>query len=214
MPKQLAAAILLMLSMPALAHHPLAGAPMETLVHGLLSGIGHPLLGFDHLFFVALAGIAAALSRFPLRAPLAYLAAMIAGCLLSSLWQALPFAEWMVALSLLALGGLLLRGRHFDVAALLGTFALFGLFHGSAFGDTLAAQEAGFGLAVLSGYLAGLALTQYAVAVAAGQVFRRWWKLADPAAIQPRLAGAMVAGVGLYLVLDRVEGALLGALTA
>ena len=46
---------------PALAHHPLGGMPMETFTHGVLSGIGHPLLGFDHLFFVIAMGVAAAL---------------------------------------------------------------------------------------------------------------------------------------------------------
>ena len=212
MPKPILAATLLLLSSPASAHHPLAGAPMETLLHGLLSGIGHPLLGFDHLFFVALAGIAAALSRFPLRAPLVYMATMITGCLLSSMGQAIPFTEWMIAFSLLALGGLLWRGRQFEIATLLGVFGLFGLFHGGAFGDTLAAQESGFGLAVLGGYLVGLALTQYAIAVAAGWIFRGIWKVTDPTQLQPRLAGAMMAGVGLYLVLEQIEGALLGAL--
>ena len=43
----------------AVAHHPLGGMPMETFAHGVLSGIGHPVLGFDHLFFVALVGVAA-----------------------------------------------------------------------------------------------------------------------------------------------------------
>jgi len=37
---------------PAFAHHPLAGMSLQTFAHGILSGVGHPLLGFDHLFFV------------------------------------------------------------------------------------------------------------------------------------------------------------------
>ena len=32
--------------MGAFAHHPMSGLPMETFTHGLLSGIGHPILGF------------------------------------------------------------------------------------------------------------------------------------------------------------------------
>ena len=55
----IAAGALLSLTTPALAHHPLGGLPMDTFAHGLLSGIGHPMLGFDHLFFIALIGIAA-----------------------------------------------------------------------------------------------------------------------------------------------------------
>jgi len=34
------------------AHLPLAGMPLQTFAHGILPGVGHPLLGFDHLFFV------------------------------------------------------------------------------------------------------------------------------------------------------------------
>ena len=56
---------------PALAHHPLGGLPMETFSQGVMSGVGHPVLGFDHLFFVALMGLAAAFTGHLARAPLA-----------------------------------------------------------------------------------------------------------------------------------------------
>lgn len=53
---------LLLSAGPALAHHPLAGLPMETGAQGLLSGLAHPVLGFDHLFFVLAVGVAAVLA--------------------------------------------------------------------------------------------------------------------------------------------------------
>ena len=56
MKRILATAALALTATPALAHHPLAGAPMETFTHGMLSGIGHPILGFDHLFFIIAVG--------------------------------------------------------------------------------------------------------------------------------------------------------------
>ena len=65
----------------ALAHHPLAGMPMETFSHGLLSGLGHPILGFDHLFFVALVGIAAVYTAHRFWTPFAFIGAMLLGCL-------------------------------------------------------------------------------------------------------------------------------------
>jgi len=70
---------LLATTAPALAHHPLAGQPMETFTQGLLSGIGHPLLGFDHLFFVIAVGVAALYTGFARTAPAAYIAAMLVG---------------------------------------------------------------------------------------------------------------------------------------
>ena len=82
MKKTLIAATFALAATPALAHHPLAGAPMETFTHGLLSGVGHPLLGFDHLFFIVAVGIAAALTGRLLTAPLGYLAGMLGGCAL------------------------------------------------------------------------------------------------------------------------------------
>ena len=36
-------------ALPALAHHPMGGTTPTTFMQGLLSGIGHPILGLDHL---------------------------------------------------------------------------------------------------------------------------------------------------------------------
>lgn len=189
---------------PAAAHHPLAGAPMETLAHGLLSGVGHPVLGFDHLFFVLAVGLAAGLARRPLTAPAAYVGAMLAGCGLVQAGFGLPAREAMIALSLLVLGGALASGRHIAAAPLLVLFAGFGLFHGAAFADALAGEEGGAGAAVLGGYLAGLGLVQYALAAAAGLVAGR--AVGTTSAV-PRLGGAAVAGVGAFLCLEALEGA-------
>jgi len=214
MQKIMVVAVLSLLATPAFAHHPLAGMPMETFAHGILSGIGHPLLGFDHLFFVTLVGIAAILTAHSLLAPLAYIAAMLGGCLVTTLATSVPATEMMIALSLLVLGSMLLSGRQFTLSTVLFTFVGFGLFHGSAFGESLAAQEAAFGIQVLLGYLLGLGLTQYTIAIAAGLVFTMLWKVSHAGALQPRLAGAMVAGTGLYLTLEHFEGPLLQAISS
>lgn len=194
---------------PALAHHPLGGMPMETLAHGLLSGVGHPVLGFDHLFFVAAAGVAAALAGVRLAGPAAYVAAMALGCLAMAMGLGLPAKEAVIALSLLVLGGAVASGRGLGAGAALALLAGFGLFHGSAFGEAIAGQEGGTGAAVLLGYLAGLGAVQYAIALAAGAVALRLGR-ADAAA--PRVMGALAAGVGVFLCLEIVEGPALAAL--
>lgn len=201
--------ITLLASAPALAHHPLAGKPMGTFSQGFLSGVGHPLLGFDHLFFVALVGIAALICRRRFTAPLAYIGTMLVGCVISALWTSVPSTELMIALSLLLLGSMLLSGRRFQPLTILLAFASFGLFHGAAFGETLAAQEASFGMQVLGAYLLGLGVTQYAIALGTGLVFAALWSTTQASAIQARLAGALVAGAGLLLTLEHFEGALL-----
>lgn len=191
---------------PAYAHHPLGGMPMETFAHGVLSGIGHPILGFDHLFFIAIVGIAALYTGRAKLAPAAYIAAMLIGCLTMSYGIALPAKEIVIGLSLLVVGGLVLRGSALSLPLALALFAGFGLFHGSAFGDSIAAQEAGVGGGVLIGYLIGLGVVQYVIALAAGWVAERLWRATEASAVQARLAGAVVAGVGLFLSLENAEG--------
>jgi len=214
MKKIISGLIISLVAGPALAHHPLAGMPMETFAHGFLSGVGHPLLGFDHLFFVALAGIAAVFTGRKLLAPLAYIAAMAGGCLVTAVWTSVPAKELMIAISLLVLGGMLLSGRQFGSITVLLAFAGFGIFHGAALGESLATQETGFGALVLIGYLLGLGITQYAIALGTGRVCTNLWGVTRASAIQPRLAGAMVAGAGLYLTLEHLEGSLLQAISS
>ena len=206
----LAAASLATFATPALAHHPLGGLPMETFTHGILSGVGHPLLGFDHLFFVIAVGIAALYTGFARLAPAAYIAAMIVGCLMMSFGAGLPIKEVVIGLSLLVVGGVVLSGRALGLVAAMVLFAGFGLFHGSAFGDSIAAQEAAIGADVLVGYLLGLGVIQYVIALGAGYVVKNVMKASEAAAMNARLTGALVAGIGVYLTLENLEGFILG----
>ena len=210
MKRILTAAGLATLATPALAHHPLGGLPMETFAHGLMSGVGHPVLGFDHLFFVALMGVAAAYTGRALSAPLAYLGAMLAACAAVSLGAALPLAELAIVASLIVLGAVVASGRALSAPVAMAVFAGFGLFHGAAYAGAITGQEGGAGAPVLLGYLLGLAAIQYAIAVAAGFAIRALAPTAG--AVNARLAGAMVAGVGLFLGLEALEGPLVAAL--
>lgn len=210
--KLTAAAGLSTIAAPAMAHHPLAGAPMETMVQGMLSGVGHPLLGFDHLAFVVLAGIAAALTSQPLKAPLGYVGGMLLGCLLMMAGVALPFAEVVIGASLLVMGYVVLSGRQMSMQTVLLAFGAFGLFHGTAFGESIVGQEAGYGLGVAFGYLLGLGVAQYLIAIAAGFAVTKIAKATEATAIEARLAGAVIGGIGLFLTLENAEGAAFAAL--
>ncbi len=213
MKRILTAAGLITAASPAFAHHPLGGLPMETFTHGLASGVGHPVLGFDHLFFVVAMGIAALFTGRKLLTPAAYIGAMLAGCALMYAGVAMPIAETVIVLSLIVLGGIVLSGKALNTTTALLVFATFGLFHGSAFGGSIAGQEGGVGGAVLLGYLIGLGVIQYAIAVAAGWTVQKLGAT-DATAINARLGGAMVAGVGVFLALEIVEGPLVAMLAA
>lgn len=213
MKRLLTAAGLSLAASPALAHHPLGGLPMETFTHGLASGIGHPVLGFDHLFFVAAMGIAALFTGRRLLTPAAYIGAMLVGTALMYAGIAMPVAETVIVVSLIVIGGIILSGRALGTTAAIAIFATFGLFHGSAFGGSIAGQEGGVGGAVLLGYLIGLGVIQYLIAVGAGWLVSKLGAT-DATAINARLGGAMVAGVGVFLALESLEGPLLALLAA
>jgi len=201
-----AAVIALFTPTLAFAHHSLGGMPMVTFADGLLSGVGHPLLGFDHLFFVALVGIAAIYTKQRFTSPMVYIVAMLFGCYAMSTGIGLPAKEVIIGLFLLTLGAVVLPDKALSLLPAIAIFAGFGLFHGSAFGDALASQEAGIGGQVLIGYLVGLSAIQYAIALGAGWLVANVLGALTAQAIQARLAGAVVAGVGLFLTLENVEG--------
>lgn len=201
-----------LMAAPAFAHHPLGGMPMETFGQGVLSGIGHPVLGFDHLFFVALVGIAALYTGRALIAPLYYVAAMLIGCVLGMAGAGLPIAEVAIVASLLVLGVLVARGQALTATTAALVFGGFGLFHGTAFAGSILGQEGGASLAVMVGYMIGLGAVQYLLALVAGRAIKGFADASVASAMAPRLAGATVAGVGLFLALETVEGAAFAAL--
>jgi urease accessory protein len=204
----------LLLALPsaaAFAHHPLAGQEMSTFFHGLMSGVGHPLLGFDHLFFVVLVGVAALYTGRALLAPVAYIITMLLGCLLATSGLIVPGVEAVIALTLLVLGIVVSRGRALALPHALALFAVAGVFHGAAFGGAMASAEANSHSVVLAGYLLGLGAIQYAVSVGAGRVLGTLCKAVQASALEARFAGATVAGAGLLLSLEHLEGVVLSA---
>lgn len=194
------------LAAPVAAHHPLGGATPATFADGLLSGVGHPMLGIDHFAFIVAAGLIAAMLGRVVLAPLAFVAASAAGTLLTVTGVALPMVEPMVAGTATLAGALALRGRAIPLAAALALFGVAGLFHGWAFGEAVVGAEA----TPIVAYLIGLAVTQWAIAVAAGLVAARLWREAGQGAMQTRLAGAVAAGIGFAFLFEVVEGLILG----
>lgn len=189
-----------------LAHHPLGGMPVETFTDGLLSGVGHPLLGFDHLFFVALVGVAALYTGKKYALPAGYIVAMLGGCYLMTLGIGLPFKEAIIGISLLSLGTIVFSGRALGFVPALFVFSGFGFFHGSAFGDFIANSEVAIGGQVIIGYFIGLGLIQYIIAITAGWVLSNLLLAKYSQAIEARIAGALVAGAGLFITMENAEG--------
>jgi len=201
-----AAVLSLLGSGSALAHHPLGGGTPETFMHGFLSGVGHPVIGIDHFAFVVAVGLVAAFAARRFVSPLAFVVATMVGCLLHFGGLMLPMSELLIAVSVLALGAVVLSGKRLSDLTQIAAFSVAGLFHGFAYGGAIIGAEA----TPLVAYLAAFSLTQFLIAAGVMVLVTAVRRAADVKAIQPRLAGALVAGVGLVFVWENVESILLG----
>ena len=194
----ISAAALALSSVAAFAHHPMGGETPTTFLHGLLSGIGHPIIGLDHLAFVIAVGVAAFMigSRFLL--PLVFILATIAGTGVHLMAIDLPMVEFVISLSVAVAGAMILSGRAIPLAAYGVVFALAGLFHGHAYGEAVFGAET----TPVVAYLIGFGVTQYLISILAGylvtEVVGRGKQAFDNASA--RIAGGMVAGAGALLV--------------
>ena len=180
----------------------LALAPALALAHGdgghdhgaasaFVAGLAHPFTGLDHLFAMLALGVwsALALKRAWL-APLAFVAALLAGALLAMAGLSLPAIEPMIAASLLVLGLLTASRAPLPVAAGMAVAAMFAVFHGAAHGQELQGEA---GAAALAGMLLATAAL-HAAGIGIGSLMR------DRSPWLPRAAGAAVALFGVALL--------------
>lgn len=184
---------------PAFAHHVMGGRMPATFSEGILSGLGHPVIGLDHLAAVVAVGCLAAAHRSASALAIAFVPAMIGGVALHLHGTAVPGAEILVALTVLALGALMALRRDMSAGAALVLFAIVGVIHGYALGESIYGAER----APLYAYLIGLAVIQIAIALAAAHVTRSLVRASsDMSAV--RLVGAGIAGIGLAILVQQV----------
>lgn len=193
-------ALLLVASNAALAHHPMGDMTPETLWQGLLSGIGHPVIGLDHLTFIIALGLFAAIhAKAGVWLLAGFLPATVAGSLLTVSGMALPGIEPGVALSVIVMGVLLLAGRSARPLTLLLLAATSGLLHGLAYGEAVVGAEP----TPIVAYLVGFLIIQAAIALATQYVARSLpalWQ-AQRRAANSRILGIAVSTTGVAFLL-------------
>lgn len=190
-----ALASLLVAAPSVFAHHPMGGMTPGTLFEGFASGIGHPVIGLDHLAFVVVVALLSATlsgaARFVV--PLAFVGATVAGTLYHVGAADLPLAETVIALSVLLGGVAVLLRRNLSALLLSVGFAGFGLFHGYAYGESIVGAET----TPLLAYLAGFALVQYAIVAAGVALLGRLARRSDTAHTWAvRSGGLLTAATG------------------
>ncbi|MGB2648561.1 MAG: HupE/UreJ family protein [Pseudolabrys sp.] len=129
----------------------------------------------------------------------AFIAAMMAGVALHLNGATVPAAEILVALSVIGLGALMLSRRQMSSASAFVLFALVGLVHGYALGESIYGAEQ----TPLYAYLLGLAVIQNAIALASMAIMRS--VAGQSKDLSPlRLVGAGIAGIGLAVLMQQV----------
>lgn len=183
----------------AFAHHVMDGKLPQTLLQGLLSGLGHPVIGIDHLAAIVGAGLLAALARRGVAPLLAFSAALIAGVGVHLAGADIPVSELLVGLSTMAIGVLVLLRQSMRPAAAASLFAVVGLLHGYALGESIVGAEP----TPLVAYLVGLLIIQTAIAFAAYAALVRLparTMAMTIAGLVVVLAGGMTAAVATGLI--------------
>ena len=163
---------------------------------GFVSGLTHPVLGFDHLLAMFSVGVLSAQmgGRAIWSVPLAFVAVMLLGGLLGIQGVPLFSVELGIALSVLALGlAIAIEKKLPSVVAML-CVGLFALFHGYAHGAEMPnlAQPGFYVLGFIIGtaviHIAGVFLGVFAEKFKRGDIFLRY-------------LGAVIAGIGFQLII-------------
>ncbi len=187
----------------ALAHHFMDDALPQTWMQGLLSGLGHPLIGIDHAAFIVAAGFLLALVARGLWGIAALIGGSLAGAVLHLAGIALPYGETGVALSVLLIGGVITARHQLSLAWLAVGFALAGVLHGHAYAETIFGAEA----APLAAYLTGFSLTQFGVAATALLLHRKMLvHRTEWATPLSAILGTLTGGIGVSFLYLTVAG--------
>lgn len=127
---------------PALAHEGTG------LAGGFEAGFLHPLTGLDHMLAMVSVGLWGAFLGRPLimALPMIFPSMMVVGAGLAMMGMPLPPVELGIAVSVLALGAMILFAVRASIPVACGVVAMFALFHGYAHGAELpsAADPVGY----------------------------------------------------------------------
>lgn len=195
-----AASLWIVLSVnPAHAHHPLGGTTARTWMEGLASGLGHPVIGIDHLVFTIGLGILAACVPQGWIMAVAYLVMAAFGVSAHLSGFDVWWGEGWVALSVVAMAAALILRDKIQVPGIVALGALGGFAHGYALTESIIGAEP----APLSFYLVGLAMCQLGIAFAvyaAVQAGRNWQPRSTDRAIATVSAVMLIAGVAVPMM--------------
>jgi urease accessory protein len=180
-----------LLASPAIAQaHSIEGAG------GFMSGLGHPVLGFDHLLAMLSVGILSAQmgGKAIWMIPTTFVGVMLIGGILGMQDIPLFSVELGIAFSVFALGISLAAEKKLPALLAMAFVGFFALFHGHAHGAEMPslAQPVNYAL----GFVTGTALIHVS-GVLVGLISQQTPKGTEVL----RFAGAGIAGIGFHLLI-------------
>lgn len=192
-----------LITAPAFAHHALGKQLPANFFQGILSGLAHPMIGFDHFAFIVASGLIAVGIAKGLFIPVTFVLATAIGTGLHLLSINLPIPELVIATSVILFGILLaIRNQKQTVSPLYTPIVtalagLAGIFHGHAYGESIFGAEP----TPLIAYLIGFTLIQLAIAIGA-------YLIAQKISFKylMRFTGGAIVGIGLTFFSTAVLG--------
>ncbi len=189
----------LLLVSPAFAH-PTAGDKIPANgFEAFLSGIFHPLTGFDHLaFVVALGLVASTVGRRGIAIPVVFFLTVFAGASLHLTGGNLPALELVISASVLGLGLMLVRKGAPNLTLVVSCAAIFGMFHGYAYGEFVVGAPASVSIVYYTGLTVAQAVLGW-VAYAMGTLLRSNTD-GEASHLWLRFSGFAICGIGMTLL--------------
>jgi urease accessory protein len=162
---------------------------------GFLSGMVHPVLGYDHLLAMLSVGILSAQigGRAIWTVPATFVSIMAVGGLLGLIDIGLTATELGIAVSLVILGSVIAAERRISTLVVMIGVGFFAIFHGYAHGSEVpeTAEPALYAL----GFLTGTALI-HITGVVIGDIARHY----ERGKIVLRVGGALIALIGMFFI--------------
>lgn len=164
------------------------------LAGGFISGLLHPLLGWDHLLAMVSVGLWGAILGRPLliALPMIFPLMMVVGAVMGMVNIPVPPVEVGIALSVLILGGVIAAGYKAPIWLACVVVGIFALFHGYAHGQELPSA------ADPLSYSTGFVLSTGALHL--GGILIGLINHSDKGRMAIKGLGALIAASGLYFI--------------
>lgn len=204
--------LVMCLSTPAQAHHPMGGKIPSNFVEGFLSGLAHPVIGIDHFAFIVAVGLLAAAKRQGILIAISFVLSAMVGTGLHLMGFSLPGAELLISGSVLLFGILLVLKDSLNAGLVMALTALAGMCHGYAYGEAIF----GASMTPLLAYLLGFTAIQLGIAISVmifNQALSRCQDVSQVSS-KVRSAGFVLCGIGAAFFSSQLIDIILPALSS